>query len=84
MRGDGYERESAEQLAARLAAYKRDGYTIWRGLYSEHTMASWRDEQSRLQRESATVPGSDGSETTWVSYPCPTTPGLNILLQQER
>jgi hypothetical protein len=59
-----YEPESPERLAARLAAYKRDGYTIWRGLYDEHTMAAWRQEQCRLQRESAALPGSEGAETT--------------------
>jgi hypothetical protein len=52
------------ELAARLAAYKRDGYTIWPALYSEESMAKWRAEQTRLQAESVTVPGATG-ETLW-------------------
>ena len=27
--------ESEEELQTRFRAYRRDGYTIWRGLYSE-------------------------------------------------
>ena len=60
----GFPHETPEQLAARLAAYKRDGYTLWRGLYSAETMLRWREEQCRLQAESASLPGAT-SETTW-------------------
>ena len=56
--------ETEDELAARLEAYKRDGYTIWRGLYSAESMERWRNEQSRLQHESAAVPGA-GGETVW-------------------
>ena len=56
--------ETEAELAARLAAYKRDGYTIWPALYSEESMAKWRAEQTRLQAESVTVPGATG-ETLW-------------------
>jgi hypothetical protein len=56
--------ETEAQLATRLEAYKRDGYTIWHGLYSPDTMERWRREQSRLQKASAEVVGAAG-ETTW-------------------
>ena len=55
--------ESETELEARLRAYKADGYSLFPRLYSEPQMATWRDEQNRL--EDASVGMLSPTPTHW-------------------
>ena len=62
--------ETEEELADRLAAYKEDGFTIFRGLYSEEQMERWRQEQNRLEEASVGMfapsgPNESPTRTHW-------------------
>lgn len=61
-------------IESRLAAYRRDGYTIFEAVYDAATMAAWRDECDRL--EEAHVGVLTQPRSWWFGNMLERSPGL--------